>query len=280
VGGVPEHFNEPWYLAVEAGAFAATGTPIDWIDQPGGTGQMTTGLADGDLDVAVALTEGVVAAIANGLDAAIVDTYVSSPLQWGVHVAAESPHERIADLATARVAVSRHGSGSHLMAHVMADRAGFTLSDDRLVVVGGIDGAARALPAGEADVFLWDRSMTQPLVDAGILRRIAVEPTPWPAFVVAARADVIRERAAELRTVLVVAATSAALFARRPDRALLVTRRHGLAADVAEAWARSTDFAPLGAPDGTTIDDVVTTLAGLGLIDHRPRADGLVRPLP
>jgi hypothetical protein len=39
VGGVDEHFNLPWKLAIEAGAFETLGVSVVWQDCPGGTGE-------------------------------------------------------------------------------------------------------------------------------------------------------------------------------------------------------------------------------------------------
>lgn len=64
-----------------------------WEDQFGGTGEMLGKLESGDLDVVSILTEGTVAAIDGGLAATIVQVYVASPLQWGVHVPAASDIE-------------------------------------------------------------------------------------------------------------------------------------------------------------------------------------------
>jgi len=40
IGGVPEHFNLPWRLAIEEGKFKAAGIELHWSDMTGGTGQM------------------------------------------------------------------------------------------------------------------------------------------------------------------------------------------------------------------------------------------------
>jgi ABC-type nitrate/sulfonate/bicarbonate transport system substrate-binding protein len=56
-----------------------------------------------------------------------------------------------------------------------------------------IEGAVTALTNGSADYFMWERFMTQPLVDRGIFRRLADCPTPWPCFVIAARSEVLEQ---------------------------------------------------------------------------------------
>lgn len=40
VGGVPEHFNLPWHLAMERGIFEKHGVQVEWVEQKEGTGQM------------------------------------------------------------------------------------------------------------------------------------------------------------------------------------------------------------------------------------------------
>ena len=63
IGSVPEHFMLPWHLAMENGDFQAKDLSVQWQDYPGGTGAMMSDLRDGLLDIAIALTEGVVSDI-------------------------------------------------------------------------------------------------------------------------------------------------------------------------------------------------------------------------
>ena len=90
IGGVPEHFNLPWHLALEEGLFEKEGIALQWIDFPDGTGAMNRALKAGELDLAIPLTGGIIKGIAQGTPAKILQLYVSSPLLWGVHVAADS----------------------------------------------------------------------------------------------------------------------------------------------------------------------------------------------
>jgi len=77
IGGVPEHFNLPWHQAIEQGLFRNEGLEINWQDYPGGTGAMAKDLRSGDLDVAVLLTEGIVADIVKGNPSKIISVYVA-----------------------------------------------------------------------------------------------------------------------------------------------------------------------------------------------------------
>ena len=63
IGGVPEHFNLPWRLAIEEGRLNHLDVDMHWSDMSGGTGQMIKGLQAGTLDVAVLLTEGITKSI-------------------------------------------------------------------------------------------------------------------------------------------------------------------------------------------------------------------------
>ena len=120
IGGVPEHFNLPWRLAIEEGRLNHLDVDMHWSDMTGGTGQMIKGLQAGTIDIAVLLTEGITKAILEGLDAKILTVYVKSPLRWGIHVPFKSDLQNPDDIRNKNFAISREGSGSHLMAYVNA----------------------------------------------------------------------------------------------------------------------------------------------------------------
>jgi ABC-type nitrate/sulfonate/bicarbonate transport system substrate-binding protein len=191
--GVPEHFNLPWQLCIENGEFEAQEIDLQWTNIPEGTGKMCQMLRDGETDIAVILTEGIVKDIVGGNLSSIVQVYIESPLIWGIHVAAHSNYHTLADLDNTKAAISRLGSGSQLMAYVNASNQGWT-EDLQFEIVNTIDGAAEALTKGTADYFMWERFMTKPYVDKGIFRRIADCPTPWPCFVIAVRNEVLEKQ--------------------------------------------------------------------------------------
>jgi ABC-type nitrate/sulfonate/bicarbonate transport system substrate-binding protein len=236
VGGVPEHFNYPWRLALEAGAFDDLGVIVDYHEVPEGTGEMTRALRDGELDLALVLTEGAVADVLRHDQNRLVKVYVRSPLTWGLHVAADSPWRHMEDLENQRVAISRYGSGSHLIAIVDAAARGWDTDKMDFVVVENLSGARRALAAGEADLFLWEKHMTQPLVDAGEFRRLGVREVPWPAFVVSVRRELLPASDDLLRAVLETVADTAHRFRSRPGAADAIARTYGLKPDQAGAW--------------------------------------------
>ena len=234
IGGVPEHFNLPWKLAIADNAFAGTGLDVEFIDYPGGTGAMTAALRDRELEAAIVLTEGAVLDILNGSDNRLVSIYVESPLVWGIHVAAGGPVTAVEE--GQRVAISRFGSGSHLIAVVDAMMRGFDPTSMEFVVVDTIDGARTALAEGRAELFLWERHMTQPLVDSGEFRRIGEREVPWPAFVISARNDFLETHANALRSALDIVAAYCQKLKEGDESVLLISEACKIAPADADRW--------------------------------------------
>lgn len=227
-----EHAHDP----------GGAGLRLAWHDFPGGTGAMVEALQAGVLDLAVLLTEGAVAGIANGARYEVVSNYVESPLIWGIHVPPGAAFTDVAELGAARFAISRRGSGSHLMVLALANEQGWQVGDEQFIAVGSLDGAIDAFAAGTADVFLWERFMTQPVVDRGDFRRLGEFVAPWSAFVTCANPDVIRMRT-ELEMLLSAVGARAQRFANDPATPDRVAARFGLRADEARAWLARTRWA-------------------------------------
>ena len=276
VGGVPEPMNLPWELAAADGTFADAHLDVEWVEQPGGTGAIAAALSERTLDAATILTEGAIAAIVNGADLRISSLWVQSPLIWGIHVSGKSGARTVHDFEPVRFAVSRLGSGSHLMAYLLAARDGFALTAEQLVVVGDIAGAREALRDNRADVFLWEKYMTSPLVHAGEFRRIDTIDTPWPSFAIAAHVDTFATRAHELDRLIVTAQRAAAQFARHPKAAERIVSRYGLTRRDADEWLDGYDFAgATGVPAGL-VDDVQDRLLRVGAIASKKPAAAIV----
>jgi len=193
IAGVPEHFNLPWHLSIENGEFQANEIDLQWTDVPEGTGKLCQMLRNRETDIAVILTEGIIKDIVAGNQSKIVQIYVESPLIWGIHVAAKSNYYELSDLENKKVAISRLGSGSQLMAYVNANNQGWKSQNLQFEIINTIDGAVEALTKGTADYFMWERFMTKPLVDKGVFRRIGDCPTPWPCFVIAVRNEILEK---------------------------------------------------------------------------------------
>lgn len=247
IAGVPEHFNLPWHLAIESGDFEKENIDLQWTDVPEGTGKMCQMLRDGETDIAVILTEGIVKDITAGNPSKIVQVYVESPLIWGIHVAANSKYNTLTDLKGTTAAISRLGSGSQLMAYVNADNqsrlhSGWKTDDLQFEIVNTIDGAVEALTNGTADYFMWERFMTKPLVDQGIFRRIGDCPTPWPCFVIAVRTEVLEKQADVISKILSIINQTTVDFKNIPSiDTILALKYHQKIEDIQE-WLSLTHW--------------------------------------
>ncbi len=243
IGGVPEHFNLPWYIALRDKKFQEKGINLRWKDYPGGTGQMATALRDKEIDMAVILTEGMVRDIINGNDSKIVQVFVKSPLLWGIHVAATSEYEEVADLKGTNAAISRYGSGSHLMAFVNAENHEWDLKTDlKFSVIQDLDGALESLPKGNGDYFMWEKFMTKPHVDNGTFRLIGESPTPWPSFVIAVRNDILEKETESVKSILEVINTITENFKTLANIDEIIAKRYGLQIEDVREWLSLTDW--------------------------------------
>lgn len=273
IGGVPEHFNLPWRLAIEEGNFKAAGIELHWSDMTGGTGQMIKGLQAGSLDIAVLLTEGVTRAILKGLDAKILSVYVQSPLCWGIHVPASPADTLISDLSAATFAISREGSGSHLMSYVLAQREGWATDNLSFNVVGDVYGGLWALNNAQATGFLWEKYTTQPFVDQGKCQRIGEVYTPWPCFVVAVRNEVLEQNEALLQQLLAIVQDRAAQLKKASDAAEVLAWRYDLKKQQAAAWLSQTEWSTERTLHQSTLQKTVETLLELNLISQQEAVD-------
>ncbi|MEQ8704731.1 MAG: methyltransferase domain-containing protein [Phaeodactylibacter sp.] len=267
VGGVPEHFNYPWYMADEGHTW------FEWEAYPGGTGAMCEALREGQLDVALMLTEGAVADLHQGNPSRIIGTYVESPLTWGIHVAADSPYQSVEDLEGRVFGISRYTSGSHLMAYVNARQQGWDTSQLKFEVVGNFEGAREAMQEGRIDAFMWEKYTTKPTVDRGEWRRAGVCVTPWPCFVLVAREAVIDQYQPELLELMYEIRQRLQQTDREEKLAFISDQFRLEPEDVAD-WYEQTTWSCAPAIAASELEKVQQDLHALGIIGRpiAPRA--------
>ncbi|TKY90653.1 hypothetical protein EX895_000651 [Sporisorium graminicola] len=208
IGYVPEHFAAPLH---HLAATAWGKENIELVSQPSGTGQMLTSLdasqSNGQkIDVAVALTEALITGIAKGrTDYKLVGSYVRTSLNWAVITGTQSyasTYNSIDDLKRTKIGISRIGSGSQIMASVMALQHGwntttaadastkeaeieFKVNDTFQNLRDGVNGKEPY----DTSCFMWEWYTTKPYVDSGEVRFIGNVPTPWPSWTIAASAN-------------------------------------------------------------------------------------------
>ena len=266
IGGVPEHFNLAWYLTLKEGKYKEENINLRWYDYHGGTGAMCKALRAGDIDIAVILTEGIIKDIIDGNPSKIVQTFVQSPLIWGVHVANHSSYKTIEDIKGTKAAISRYGSGSHLMAYIHAQNNNWDLEKDLdFEVIKNLDGAVEGLTEGKADYFLWEKFTTKPLVDEGTFRRIDNCPSPWPCFVIAVREDFIENNNEDLQTILTIINNTTAEFKDIPSIDKTIANRYEQKLEDVQEWLGLTEWSQ-ELLDEETIMNVQKELFALNII--------------
>ncbi len=268
VGGVPEHFNLPWHLCIEEGDFQYEKLQVEWKDFYGGTGEMAAALRAGDLDVAVILTEGIVKDIIEGNPSKIVQSYVDSPLIWGINVAQNSEFKQLSELQHTKAAISRMGSGSHLMSYVNAKRNGWNPSQMQFEIVGNLDGAVKALSSNRAQYFMWEHFTTKPWVDSGVFRALGTCPTPWPCFVIAIRDAFLENNVHEIKKMLDVINVKTASFKEIPKIGETLALRYDQKLEDIREWLNVTSWSQFQLPE-EDLEEVQDYLLNLKLISKK-----------
>ena len=277
VGGVPEHFNYPWYTTLKNKEYSKQNINLRWQDFPGGTGAMCKALRNGEVDIAIVLTEGIIKDIANGNPSKIVQTFVKTPLIWGIHVAAKSSFKSIKDLEHATIAISRFGSGSHLMAIVNAYNQGWDVSKLKFKVIGTLQGGIDALTNGEADYFMWEHFTTKPLVDNGTFRRIDDCPTPWPCFVIAVRNEVLENNFEEVKKVLDIINTETKDFKKIKSIDKTLAIRYEQQLEDIQEWLKITEWNDGEAITENLIETIQNKMVQFNVIEEKERPSSFIK---
>lgn len=276
LGGVPEHFNLPVHLAIENGSFASRGIDLQWTTFKGGTGQMTKALRDGEVDACILLTEGIIKDIIAGNQSQIISTYVKTPLIWGIHTGANNGLTQHKDIYDKKYAISRFGSGSHLMAMVDATYNDRSIKKEQFQVIKNLDGALESLDSHETDVFYWEKYTTKPFVDNGQLRRVGEFITPWPCFVIAARNEFLEKYPDEIIRMLRTIHDSCDTFMQSNDYIGMVAERYKLKKRDVERWYHATEWAIHGWVSNKMLRGVVHNLQVAGIVDKDAEIPNLV----
>lgn len=261
LGGVPEHFNLPIHLANENGDFNKNRIEIEWTNFGGGTGEMTMALRQNEVDVCILLTEGIILDIINGNPSKIISEYVSTPLCWGIHTSISNPINNHNEIYQKQYAISRKGSGSHLMAIIDANSQGRSISSKQFEVIKNLDGALSSLKQLETDVFYWEKFTTKPYVDSRELKKIGEFPTPWPSFMIAATDDILNKHEDAIINMLDVIHESCKNFMVNSNRVIpIVAKRYQLKLEDAENWFHRTEWATNGWVSDKMLESVIYNL--------------------
>jgi len=276
IGGVPEHFNLPWHLTRNNKEYEEKGVQLHWKDFYGGTGQMCKALREKEIDIAIILTEGIIRDIINGNHCKIVQVFVESPLVWGIHVANNSSYHKVSDIKGMHAAISRFGSGSHLMAYINAENNGWdTKKELHFEVIKNLEGAVKGLPKGVGDYFMWEKFTTKPYVDNGVFRLIDECPTPWPCFVIAVRNEVLEKEEGAIKTILSVINQTTQNFKKIPAIDQIISKKYEQKLEDVQQWLSITQWSQQNLTEKQA-NEVLDKLIQLQLIDKKSSSKNLL----
>ncbi|CAF1085802.1 unnamed protein product [Rotaria sordida] len=269
VAGVPEHFNEPWKIGLEENLFKKQGIDIEWYSVKEGTGAMINKLKSNEVDVIVALTEGLINDIANGSDIRLIGTYVQSPLVWSVSTAPNSIYNSIEDLKGETFGISRYQSGSHLMSCVLANQYGWKQSDIQFVVKHNFENLRKSVNDNTITAFIWEYFMQKPYYDKGEIRPIGQIITPWPCFMIASRKNFIYQHSNDLNNMLIALENACLLFRNNSlDSIKRISINYGLTEQDAKEWFDKVVIIPTNTISESTIETTLDALKTADLINN------------
>ena len=116
---------------------------------------------------------------------------------------------------------------------------------------------------------MWERFITQPLVDSGEFRRVGERIVPWPAFVATARKDLLGEHQSTIRKMLEIVETESKLFSNSPDAVKIVSERFNMKTEDSKAWFEQVQWNyDFDCPTETTVK-LINYLERVKIIDDK-----------
>lgn len=197
---------------------------------------------------------------------------------WAVSTGRDSKHESINTLRDTTAALSRYGSGCHVMAFVLADQQQW-LSENQnkdeekapfaFKEFYNFKAMRDAVNDDTADYFMWEKFTTKPYHDSGEVKSIGEITPSWPAFLFAAHTDLLKENIEGLKKVLSVIQTATTEFRQDEDTATksIVDSFEYQKEDVS-AWLKTvrypTDHFEVSRQ---ALEDTIKTLGKAGVVD-------------
>jgi ABC-type nitrate/sulfonate/bicarbonate transport system substrate-binding protein len=277
IGGVPEHFNMPWHHAIGKGYFKEAGIDLKWNNYRSGSAPLAIDMDNGELDLSVILTESIIKSIVmDGHNSLIASIYVDSPLIWGIHTGYDNLIKTSDDMLGKKYAISRFGSGSHLMSIVDAENRKLKINNEQFVVVNNLIGAVESLSKCETDIFFWEKFTTKPWVDNKTFRLIDTCPTPWSSFVIAGNKDFLNNNKETVSTIIDIVQRSAEEFRNREDANEIIAEQYSQKIGDVKQWFDSVSWSKNKIVSKSEIEKVIKCLLLNGIIDHEVNVNNLI----
>ncbi len=264
VGGVPEHFNYPFYLARDYGLYKKYNINVDFIIQKCGTGAMISALKQQKVDIIIALTEGLIQEMVTGTTIDLIGTYVESPLCWAI---CGKSNSKLKKLKNKKFGISRLGSGSHLMACVYAMQNNWKKNDISFKMVGDFESLRSSVNNDETDVFLWETFTSKPFFDSGELSRLGQITTSWPCFMIATLKDTRIKRIDQLNCFMLCMQEAVQIFKKEKNKMpIQIAQKYNLSIEDVYEWYNKVNITATKSISKQAIDCVIQTFKKMDLV--------------
>jgi len=267
--GVPEHFNLPWKKVIAQQPFQSAGVTLAWLDESRGSGQMNNAIREDEADVAIVLTESFLKDFENGNSAKMIGFHVNSPLIWGIHIHPKRSEATPQEISNPTFLISRMGSGSQLMAFVLAQKENWPTDSLNFKVVSNLPGALEAMNPSAPEMFLWEKYTTKPWVDSQEMKRIGEVASPWPCFITVASGKALSEFGDvifELRDKVYEAAREAQQSSKTVET---IAENYDLKQEDVEAWLSQTQWATDAVVSKNQMEISMSKMVELGILKKK-----------
>jgi hypothetical protein len=224
--------------------------------------------------MAVVLTEGITADILKGNPSKIIQMYVCSPLIWGIY--APLHYKTIEETKNTKVAISRFGSGSHLMALLDAKERNWDIQNCEFKTTNGLKGAIQVLTEATCGRFLWEKFMTKPYVDKGLIQCLGEYPTPWGAFVIAVRENILEKNLLAVQKICEIITKLCQEFVMLKDVTQKISQKFNLLEEDVKKWLESVHFAQKYVSPLPDVEKVLKSLVSIGQDTQNIQAKDLI----
>lgn len=273
IGGVPEHFNYIFTIAEEYNLYNEYDIKVKFVEKKCGTGEMIESLKKNEVDIIISLTEGLVKDIAQGSKIKIIGTYVESTLCWAVSTGINKEINNLDDLKGKKIGISRHGSGSHLMAHILGFEKNWKIDDLKFKVIGDFkklrDSVNDISQENNTDAFLWEKFTTKPFHDSNEIKKIGEIETKWPCFMIASLEENISKNLEDYKKLLIVLNKASLIFKLYNKKMpLLISKKYKLNILDSNLWYKNVNINPRKFISRKSLEKVLEILLKMHLISE------------
>ena len=175
-----------------------------------------------------------------------------------------------------KYAISRYGSGSHLISYLDTRNRNWPTEELEFVEVGGMEGARQAFKGEQADVFLWEKFTTKPLVDQGEFRILGECIPQFSSFVICVSNKAWESRRDNIEQILTSVLRSSAALLENEECVRIIAQHYRMSELDVAAWLERTRWTTKPDLERSKLDAAIEILKELALVSESISYEDLV----